>query len=1169
MAKSVFEVLMKIEGDQEVKTAIADIGKAAGLAGAALTAFSGAVAKTAADYEFNLAKVGTLATEATGSTEEFDKALFNLTDQMDGAIGANEAAAASYEILSSGFADQTDILSILEQSQKTAIGGYSDLGTISSATTAIINAYGDVLGENLTVTDKVNKVTDQMIQTQNLGVITAGEYATYIGSIASSAASLKIPFEEMNAAIALSTSQGVRVSSTFAGLGQIMAALAKPTKEAQDQAALLGIEFNAAAVESKGLNGVLRDIISSGGDSQESLGKLFGSVEAVRVVTPLLSAEGANLTRTFEGMSQATGVANTAFDKMSETTTVKAQNALKKLNNAFISLGKGVLVAISPVIDALDWLVTNFNKLPDPVKEAIGLLTAIGGVALTIAGSIALLSAAVPAMIASFTAAIPVVTGLAVSLLGLQGVAWGGMVTNMAIVGVAASALAIKLAALALIVKGISLALEHYNNIEIEEKGLKFQEDLAATEPLVKMTEKLVNEMRKTGEAIPDAKFNEYIKLLKEADGGTGLLEKHIKILTDEQNKAKGALEGGNVALQDNALSAEEAAKQMEAYTKKVEAFLSVLNTQKDTAIINLGSQNLGIEERLQKELEITQEYNDKILEQKEALAAQTLLSDEERLKIQSDINKTLAEEAKKVFDTEDQLRELSNKKTLALFDTERVKAETLFANKQVLSQDYYNYLIDLLNKELDYKLALIDEELATTKEGSVEYQELQKERADAILKTTQQGLQIHQQYNQEVIEGETATLEKIATLTDTNVQAFKEANNEKILSDQSYRDAYLQLLEEQYTADQNLLDYKLSLVDQDSKEYADLQAEKITLTQSYSEQVKAIESETLAYKLEQIDLEVEAQQNATQAIIDNRKLVIDQLQNQEQFLGGLSGIISKISSNLEKDNLTLSQRAQLQEVGRDVLRQSAELGLKVNENLSVEQNLKLALNALEIRKLEIQKQQLQLQQEIIKAEAESQALDLSSKVETSKTKLADPNISNQEKQRLQQEIDLNTKKLDLLNKQTEAKLKSNQASQTLLDLEKSLAITTQSISRNPPVTEAKTTRSVNESVGDTSANLQKTANATQESTNKLTNIESISNVSSSNLGSLTSAVTATNNTMKNSTNLLNSTLSTINNSIVNNGNILRNIQTGINNLPKQIAASLPRQSPTPATNSR
>ncbi|MEO1006342.1 MAG: phage tail tape measure protein, partial [Cyanobacteria bacterium J06638_38] len=187
MAQSIYKILLKMEGDAAVQEGLDQIAQTAGLTGAALSGFAAVAGKMAADYDFNLKKVESVTTDATGSIDSFDDALLNLSNELEGAIGINEGAAASYDILSAGYKDQAEILSILEASTKTAIGGFSDVGTVSDATTTILNSYGDALGENLSVTERVALVTDQMIAVQNEGKIVVNEYATQIGGVASTA----------------------------------------------------------------------------------------------------------------------------------------------------------------------------------------------------------------------------------------------------------------------------------------------------------------------------------------------------------------------------------------------------------------------------------------------------------------------------------------------------------------------------------------------------------------------------------------------------------------------------------------------------------------------------------------------------------------------------------------------------------------------------------------------------------------------------------------------------------------------------------------------------------------------------------------------------------------------------------------------------------------------
>ena len=153
MAESIYKILLQLEGQQKAKAGLEQIGATAGLAGASLLTFQGLATNAAKDYQFALQKVQTVANENTGTTKEFDQALANLSNQLNGNLGKVEASTAAYDVLSAGYKDQSEILGILEKSQQAAIGGFSDIGTVSDATTTILNSFGDQLGENLSITD--------------------------------------------------------------------------------------------------------------------------------------------------------------------------------------------------------------------------------------------------------------------------------------------------------------------------------------------------------------------------------------------------------------------------------------------------------------------------------------------------------------------------------------------------------------------------------------------------------------------------------------------------------------------------------------------------------------------------------------------------------------------------------------------------------------------------------------------------------------------------------------------------------------------------------------------------------------------------------------------------------------------------------------------------------
>tara|TARA_R100000655_G_scaffold7886_2_gene21030 strand:- start:810 stop:1808 length:999 start_codon:yes stop_codon:yes gene_type:complete len=238
-------------------------------AGITLVAAFGKVFSTLAEQDFASAKVKTLGVDV----DTLNPKLASLTNQLSGQVSQLDLLSASYDVASAGFGEVSELTDVLKASQLGATGGFSDLQTVADATTSVLNAYG-------LESDKAAKIVDGFVQTQNDGKIIVEQYAQQIGRLAPIAAGAGVGIDELNAAISSVTATGVPVESTFAGLRQVIASIQKPTGEAAKAAEKLGIDFSAAALKSKGLGGVLQEIVDKGGASEETLALLFGSVEA-------------------------------------------------------------------------------------------------------------------------------------------------------------------------------------------------------------------------------------------------------------------------------------------------------------------------------------------------------------------------------------------------------------------------------------------------------------------------------------------------------------------------------------------------------------------------------------------------------------------------------------------------------------------------------------------------------------------------------------------------------------------------------------------------------------------------------------------------------------------------------------------------------------------------
>ena len=339
-------------------------------AGLTLVAALGKTFGNLAQQDFASAKIKTLGVDA----DALNPKLKSLSNELSGQASSLQLLSASYDVASAGFGETAELTDVLKASQLGATGGFSELATVADATTSVLNAYG-------LESDKAAKLVDGFIQTQNDGKIVVDQYAQQIGRLAPIAAGAGVGIEELNAAISTVTATGVPVESTFAGLRQVIAAIQKPTKEASDAAEKLGIDFSATALSTKGLGGVLEELVAKGGASEETLAQFFGSVEARTAILPLLNDQLVSFNKNLENQAKAQGTAAEAAFTAQNT----IQGQLTRLGSAFTNLTTegseiGIVIRDSLKIAAVtvEALKSAFELVIAPIRAIVGAVGEIG-----------------------------------------------------------------------------------------------------------------------------------------------------------------------------------------------------------------------------------------------------------------------------------------------------------------------------------------------------------------------------------------------------------------------------------------------------------------------------------------------------------------------------------------------------------------------------------------------------------------------------------------------------------------------------------------------------------------------------------------------------------------------------------------------------------------------
>ena len=219
---------------------------------APLTAAAKKTTDLAGEYEDSAAKLNTIADTTAVSADQLQKQSREVSDDMT--TDWNDVNEAMYQYISAT-QDTVGASKAVKVAIMGHVGGFADSAEqVVDGLTSIGNAY------NMYGADKMEEISDKMLQTQNLGKTTLGEISKYIGQVAPLASQAGISIDELFGSIATLTASGIHTRSVMTGLKATFSNIIKPTTEAAAAAEALGLKFDAAALSEKGLGGMMKEI---------------------------------------------------------------------------------------------------------------------------------------------------------------------------------------------------------------------------------------------------------------------------------------------------------------------------------------------------------------------------------------------------------------------------------------------------------------------------------------------------------------------------------------------------------------------------------------------------------------------------------------------------------------------------------------------------------------------------------------------------------------------------------------------------------------------------------------------------------------------------------------------------------------------------------------------
>jgi len=353
---------------------------------AGVTAIGTASVVAASKFEDAFAKMLTIADTTEVSADDLKKSIKDLSDETG--IDAAEIADNVYNAISAG-QKTGDAVNFVNSATRLAKAGFTDSGSALDILTTAMNAYRLEASE-------VTRVSDLLIQTQNLGKTTVADLSAAMGKVIPTAKANNVQLDQLCTGYAILTANGIATAESTTYMNSMLNELGKGgTGVDKILREKTGSSFSQLSEQGKTLGDVLSILNEYAVENNQSFSDLWSSSEAGKAGLVLLG-EGAEVFNSkLVEMNGATGATDSAFEKLN-TNSNKAKIAVNQLKNVLSDLGQTMLTTLQPIIEKIVAKIKEFSKwfstLNSKTKTtivAIGGITAAIGPALIAFGKMA------------------------------------------------------------------------------------------------------------------------------------------------------------------------------------------------------------------------------------------------------------------------------------------------------------------------------------------------------------------------------------------------------------------------------------------------------------------------------------------------------------------------------------------------------------------------------------------------------------------------------------------------------------------------------------------------------------------------------------------------------------------------------------------------------------
>ena len=358
--------------------------------------------EAAAELQLKIAEVSTI--DPTGVFGG-QPGLAAATSEISAAFGIDQVQVASglYQTLSNQIqGSREQLIEFNEASARFAIGGFIEQETAINLLSGSLQAFGIDVG-------RTDEIASKFQKTIELGRTTAAELGNSFGTVAPLAAQLGVDINELDAAFATLTINGIKTNVAATQLRGIFTALIKPSDDLKRVLGELGFTSGESAIAALGLDGTLKELVDSTDGSTSAIAKLFPRVRGLSGALVLGAQDAERFSENIERIRETSSDLNQErFDIVFGTDAKQVEQDINELKIALTEAGTAFLRLQRQALD----FVGGGEQLADLLRAFTplfaGLITSAGAffggtllVGITaVAGPLGLLVAGIGSLVA-------------------------------------------------------------------------------------------------------------------------------------------------------------------------------------------------------------------------------------------------------------------------------------------------------------------------------------------------------------------------------------------------------------------------------------------------------------------------------------------------------------------------------------------------------------------------------------------------------------------------------------------------------------------------------------------------------------------------------------------------------------------------------------------------